>query len=84
MPIRNDPEAIEALENDELILETLGTHIAENYIEGKKKEWDEYRTRVSSWEREKSVRNGLRQTKPNNRELHTPEPAAYRNLPMDW
>ena len=50
-------EAIEALENDELILETLGTHIAENYIEGKKKEWDEYRTRVSSWEREKYIIN---------------------------
>ena len=31
----------------------LGEHVATNYIEGTRKEWDEYRTRVSSWEREK-------------------------------
>ena len=35
----------------------LGSHVAANYIEGKKKEWDEYRTRVSSWEREKYIIN---------------------------
>lgn len=50
-------EAIKALEADQLILDTLGEHVAENYIEGKKKEWDEYRTRVSSWEREKYIIN---------------------------
>ena len=50
-------EAIEALENDELILETLVTHIAENYIEVKIKVWDVYRSRVSSWEREKYIIN---------------------------
>ena len=36
-------------------MDTLGQHVAENYIEGKWKEWDEYRTRVSSWEREKYI-----------------------------
>ena len=46
-------EAIRALEADPLILDTLGEHVAANYIEGKKKEWEEYRTRVSSWERDK-------------------------------
>ncbi len=50
-------EAIQALKADPLILDTLGEHIAENYIAGKEKEWDEYRTRVSSWEREKYIIN---------------------------
>lgn len=46
-------EALEELEKDALILDVLGEHVATNYIEGKRKEWDEYRTRVSSWETEK-------------------------------
>ncbi len=50
-------EAIRELENDQLILDTLGEHVAANYLEGKKKEWEEYRTRVSSWEREKYIIN---------------------------
>jgi len=50
-------EAIRLMEADPLIMETLGDHVAENYIEGKMKEWDEYRTRVSSWEREKYIIN---------------------------
>ena len=50
-------EAIKAMEADQLILDTLGEHVAANYIEGKRKEWDEYRTRVSSWEREKYIIN---------------------------
>ena len=41
----------------EPILDTLGEHVADNYIAGKKKEWEEYRTRVSSWEREKYIIN---------------------------
>ena len=50
-------EAIRLMEADTLVLNTLGEHVAHNYIEGKKKEWDEYRTRVSSWEREKYIIN---------------------------
>ena len=50
-------EAIRALEEDQLILDTLGGHVAEHYIAGKKREWDEYRTRVSSWERDKYIIN---------------------------
>ena len=49
--------AIRALEADPLILDTLGSHVASYYIEGKRKEWEEYRTRVSSWEREKYIIN---------------------------
>ena len=45
------------MQEDQLILDTLGEHVAANYIEGKMKEWDEYRTRVSSWEREKYIIN---------------------------
>ena len=50
-------EAIQALEGDRLILDTLGAHVADHYIAGKKAEWDEYRTRVSSWERDKYMIN---------------------------
>ena len=50
-------EALNALEADQLILDTLGEHVATNFLEGKRKEWDEYRTRVSSWEREKYIIN---------------------------
>lgn len=50
-------EAIHALEADPLVLDTLGEHVAANYIEGKRKEWEEYCTRVSSWEREKYIIN---------------------------
>ena len=32
---------------------TLGDHISTQYIAGKRKEWNEYRTRVSNWEIEK-------------------------------
>ena len=50
-------EAIHLMQGDPLVIETLGSHVAENYIEGKMKEWDEYRTQVSSWEREKYIIN---------------------------
>ena len=48
-------EALDELEKDQLILDVLGEHVAENYIEGKRKEWNEYRTRVTSWETEKYI-----------------------------
>ncbi|MBO7363820.1 MAG: type I glutamate--ammonia ligase [Lachnospiraceae bacterium] len=48
-------EALTALKQDSLILETLGEHVTDQYITGKQKEWDEYRTRVSSWEIEKYI-----------------------------
>ena len=50
-------EAIWELEGDQLILDTLGEHVAANYLAGKRREWEEYRTRVSSWEREKYIIN---------------------------
>ena len=43
-------EAVEAAEADPFIKETVGEHVFNAYIEGKKNEWDEYRTQVTEWE----------------------------------
>ena len=52
LPRRLD-EALDALEKDELVLNTLGTHVAQALLGAKRREWEEYCTRVSSWEIEK-------------------------------
>ena len=41
------------IRKDKLICDTLGEHIVSQYVAGKEKEWDEYRTHVSNWELEK-------------------------------
>jgi len=46
-------EAIRELEKDEFVKSVLGKHLAANYIEGKRKEWNEYRSQVTDWEIEK-------------------------------
>lgn len=46
-------EAIIELEKDTLMKETLGDHVLVQYTTGKRKEWEEYSTRVSSWECDK-------------------------------
>ena len=43
-------EAVAAMEADPLICDTLGAHVTTQYVAGKKKEWDAYRTHVSAWE----------------------------------
>ncbi len=43
-------EAIECLKADSVICDALGEHVLSQYIEGKEKEWDAYRTHVSTWE----------------------------------
>jgi len=43
-------EAIECMQADDLIVETLGAHIVESIVTAKTKEWDEYRTQVTKWE----------------------------------
>jgi len=48
-------EALEALKQDKLIMDTLGEHASTQYIAGKEAEWDEYRTRVTNWEIEKYI-----------------------------
>ena len=46
-------EALGEMQNDPLIMDVLGEHVAKHYIHGKMKDWIEYQTRVSSWEIEK-------------------------------
>ncbi len=46
-------EAVAALEADALVCEALGEHVTSQYVEGKQKEWNAYRTHVSAWEVEK-------------------------------
>jgi glutamine synthetase len=43
-------QAIEALEADDVVLDALGDHISEKFIEAKKSEWSEYKAEVSEWE----------------------------------
>ncbi len=43
-------EAVNAAEADPFVRETVGDHVFNAYIEGKKNEWDEYRTQVTEWE----------------------------------
>ncbi len=46
-------DALDELEKDALIMDVLGDHIARHYLAGKRGEWKEYQTRVSSWEIDK-------------------------------
>lgn len=46
----NLPEALDALEQDPVIWEALGDHIAQRFVEAKRLEWDIYRREVHRWE----------------------------------
>ena len=46
-------EAIDELEQDDVIRDALGEHIFSRFVEAKRHEWDEYRMQVSSWEIER-------------------------------
>jgi glutamine synthetase len=43
-------EAVDALEEDEVVLGALGDHVAEKFIEAKSQEFSEYLVDVSDWE----------------------------------
>lgn len=43
-------DAVYAAETDPFVKETVGDHVFNAYIGGKKREWDEYRTQISQWE----------------------------------
>lgn len=43
-------DAIDALQRDELIADTLGPMIYQRFVELRQREWEEYRQYVSSWE----------------------------------
>ena len=46
-------EAIAELEHSDLIRETFGEHLFEQYLAGRRQEWNEYRLSVSQWELER-------------------------------
>jgi len=46
-------EAIGELSQSELARRALGPHIFDRYVEIKRKEWDEYRVQLTSWEMER-------------------------------
>jgi len=45
--------AISFMENSDILKETLGNHIFENFLHVKQKEWEKYRTQVTPWETKK-------------------------------
>jgi glutamine synthetase len=49
-------EALDELEKDALIRETLGEHIFQHFIEAKREEWGNYVRHVSSWETDRYLR----------------------------
>lgn len=46
-------EAINCLQEDEIVKDALGGHILSRFIEAKQNEWEDYRNRVTDWEIEK-------------------------------
>ena len=50
-------QALDAIEEDEVIREALGAHTFENFISAKRQEWEEYRLVVTDWELNKYLPN---------------------------
>jgi glutamine synthetase len=46
----NLSEALDALEKDDLVRETLGEHIFRHFVDAKREEWHDYIQQVSRWE----------------------------------
>lgn len=46
-------ESIFAMEEDKFVQESLGSDVAQKYIEAKKAEWDEYKSQITNWELER-------------------------------
>ena len=46
----NLKDAIDALEADDVVMDALGEHLAERFIDAKRLEWREYRGQVTPWE----------------------------------
>jgi glutamine synthetase len=46
-------EAIGELERSDLMRETLGKHVFDNFVAAKKREWSEYISQVTNWEVER-------------------------------
>jgi glutamine synthetase len=48
-------EAIDVAEDSELLAETLGEHVYDYFLRNKHAEWDQYRTQVSAFERDRML-----------------------------
>jgi glutamine synthetase len=48
-------DAIAVAENSELLAETLGEHVFDFFLRNKRSEWEEYRTQVSAFERDRML-----------------------------
>ena len=46
----NLKEAVDALEQDDVIMDALGPHVGPKFVEAKRAEWDDYKIQVSDWE----------------------------------
>jgi glutamine synthetase len=46
----NLDDALDALQADEIVMDALGDHLAERFVEAKRLEWQEYRGLVTPWE----------------------------------
>ena len=46
-------EAIQYFKQDALLAEVMGDHVVSQYVTGKEKDWEDYRSRVTAWEIEK-------------------------------
>jgi glutamine synthetase len=49
----NLKEAVQAMAADKVVMDALGSHISERYAAAKLNEWEEYRTHVDEWERDR-------------------------------
>lgn len=50
-------DALNELEKDTLVTDTLGEHVTYHYVEAKRREWQEYISHVSEWEIERYLLN---------------------------
>jgi len=50
-------QAINALEEDEVVCNALGAHLTERFISAKRLEWEDFRLEVTPWELEKYLPN---------------------------
>jgi len=50
-------QALDAMEEDKVVCNALGAHIADRFISAKRQEWEEYRVEVTPWELGKYLGN---------------------------
>jgi len=46
----NLKQAVEALQQDQVVQDALGEHVVEKFVQAKTAEWDEYKAQVHGWE----------------------------------